>query len=218
MKYDAILFDLDGTLIDSAPDLLATLNDLLQEYNRPTCSVTDFRQYVSYGSTKLLSMGFGNDFPIDFQSLRQKYLARYQTQNTVDTQFFPDIEVLLEQIEANDTPWGIITNKPTEATLPIVKHLALDKRAAAIVCGDTLPVAKPDPSPIILACEMIGVEPENCVYIGDCDRDIEAGKNANMATIACEYGYIHADYPIEHWGADAIAKTPTDIWPLLEKK
>ncbi len=214
MKYEAILFDLDGTLLDSAPDLVVTLNDLLSEFQRPTYTVDDLRQYVSYGSTKLLEMGFGGDYPMDFQALRQRFLARYQQQNAVKTTFFTGVQQLLQNIEASNTPWGIITNKPTAPTILIAEHFQLDKRAAAIVCGDTLPVAKPDPSPIILACEMIGVRPQNCVYIGDCDRDIEAGKNAGMATIACAYGYIHAEAPISRWGADAIAQQPADIWPL----
>lgn len=216
MKYDAILFDLDGTLIDSAKDLVQSLNDLLAEYGELPCATDAFRQYVSYGSTKLLEKGFAGNYPIAFQTLRQQFLQHYQNQSTVHTDFFDGIDALLVQIENSDTPWGIMTNKPTDFTIPIAKHLSLDKRAAAIVCGDTLPVAKPDPSPIILACEMIGVRPENCVYIGDCDRDIEAGKHADMATIACEYGYIHAEAPIHEWGADAIAKTPDDIWPLLQ--
>lgn len=216
MKYDAILFDLDGTLIDSAKDLVQALNTLLAEYGESPCSTDAFRQYVSYGSTKLLEKGFDGHYPIAFHELRQQFLSHYQNQSTVHTDFFDGIDDLLTRIEATETPWGIITNKPTDFTIPIAKHLSLDKRAAAIVCGDTLPVAKPDPSPIILACEMIGVQPENCVYIGDCDRDIEAGKNAEMATIACEYGYIHAESPIAEWGADAIVQTPVAIWPLLQ--
>lgn len=215
MKYEAILFDLDGTLIDSAPDLIQTLNAMLVEHGKAPCSVKDFRQYVSYGSTKLLEMGFQGDYPMDFQTLRQQYLARYQTQNTVHTDFFDGIPQLLAAIEATGTPWGIMTNKPTNCTTAIAQKLKLNQRAAAIVCGDTLPVAKPDPSPIILTCQMMGVTPENCVYIGDSDRDIAAGKNAGMATIACEFGYIHADSPIDEWGADFIAQSPDDLLPLL---
>ncbi len=202
MKYDAILFDLDGTLIDSAPDLVATLNVLLEEYQRPTHRVEAIRNCVSYGSTKLLEVGFAEEYPMPFQQLRRKYLDMYQTRNTCHTVFFEGVGELLDNIENTQTPWGIITNKPTEPTETIAKHLGLDKRADAIVCGDTLPVAKPDPSPIILACQMIGVKPENCVYIGDCDRDITAGKRAGMQTIACQYGYIGEDDDIQQWVKD----------------
>lgn len=216
MKYDAILFDLDGTLIDSAPDLIQTLNDMLAAYQRPQQPAEALRPYVSYGSSQLLKLGFKDDYPIEFQALRQQYLSRYKKQNTVYTDFFTDIPALLAAIEDSKTPWGIMTNKPTDCTTEIAKKLKLDQRAAAIVCGDTLPVAKPDPSPIFLTCKMIGVNPENCVYIGDSDRDIEAGKRAGMDTIACEYGYIHADSPITEWGADFIVKAPADILPLIQ--
>ncbi len=215
MKYEAILFDLDGTLIDSAPDLVATLNVLLEEYQRPTHSVEAIRNCVSYGSTKLLEVGFAEDYPMPFPQLRQKYLDMYQTRNTCHTNFFDGVSELLENIEKSQTPWGIITNKPTEPTIAISEHLGIDKRASAIVCGDTLPVAKPDPSPIILACEMIGVNPESCVYIGDCDRDITAGKLAGMQTIACQYGYINESDDIRQWGADKIVDKPMDIWTYI---
>lgn len=215
MKYDAILFDLDGTLIDSAPDLIQTLYDLLEEYQRPLPAAENLRPLVSYGSTKLLQVGFQENYPLPFDNLRQQYLARYQTQNTVHTNFFTGVVELLAAIEDSGTPWGIITNKPTDCTAAIAQKLKLNQRAAAIVCGDTLPVAKPDPSPIILSCQMIGVKPQQCVYIGDCDRDIEAGKRAEMDTIACEYGYIHADSPIDTWGADYVAKTPKDIFSYI---
>lgn len=218
MKYAAILFDLDGTLVDSAPDLVNTLNDLLADYQRPQQPFHAVRDYVSYGSTKLLEIGFNKDYPLPFATLRQAYLDKYQQQSTRQTNFFDGILPLLEQIEKSQTPWGIITNKPTAPTLSIAKKLQLDQRAAAIVCGDTLPVAKPDPSPLILATEMMGVNAKDCVYIGDCDRDITAGKLAEMATIACQYGYICPDdKPIETWGADAIAKSPKDLLAMIQK-
>ncbi len=215
MKYDAILFDLDGTLVDSAVDLLITLDNLLIKYGRKTCDHDTYRQHISDGSLRLLEMGFNEDYPIEKALLRQEFLRNYQIQNTKNTNFFQGIEALLQSIEKSHTPWGVVTNKYTEPTSSIAKHLQLDKRAVAIVCGDTLPVEKPDPSPIILACEMIGVNPKNCVYIGDSYSDITAGKLAEMATIACAYGYIKADDDINSWGADHIVNNPTDILPLL---
>lgn len=216
MKYDAILFDLDGTLIDSAPDLIKTLNDILLDHGRQPAADVSYSQYVSHGSRKLLELGFAGDYPRPFDELRQMFLTKYETQNTEQTDFYAGIPTLLQAIEASQTPWGIMTNKPTDSTIPIAKHLRLDERAAAIVCGDTLPVAKPDPSPIILACEMIGVNPENCVYIGDNSGDVTAGQLAGMATIACAYGYVHQDDDINQWGADAIAHTPESILSLIE--
>lgn len=216
MKYEAILFDLDGTLIDSAPDLVATLNELLEAYHRPLQTLEALRAYVSYGSSKLLELGFLGDYPMAFEDLRQYFLDKYQLRNTLQTDYFDGVEDLLEHIEQAQIPWGIMTNKPTKPTEVIAKHLGLDERASAIVCGDTLPVAKPDPSPIILACEMMGVNAKNCVYIGDCDRDITAGKLAGMETIACQYGYIGQDDDVTQWGADYIAQRPIDIWQYLQ--
>ncbi|MPV86682.1 HAD family hydrolase [Ostreibacterium oceani] len=215
-RFDAILFDLDGTLIDSAPDLIQTLNDLLTHYQRPLVASELLRQQVSYGSTRLLEIGFAGDYPTpDFHTLRREYLDRYLTQNTVHTTYFDEVEDLLTRIESSNLPWGIVTNKPTDCTTAIVEKLGISQRAQAIVCGDTLPVAKPDPSPIYLACKMMDVDPKRCVYVGDCIRDIEAGRNADMSTIACAYGYIGADIPISEWQAEHIANTPLQILDYL---
>lgn len=215
MKYDAVLFDLDGTLIDSAPDLLITLNTVLQAHGRPVCADDSFGRYVSQGSKKLLELGFDGDYPIPLPELRQQFLDKYQQQNTQNTDFYAGILPLLTAIEDSNTPWGIITNKPTRPTVPIAEQLQLDRRAAAIVCGDTLPVAKPDPAPIALACKMIGVIPERCVYIGDSRGDVTAGQLAGMATIACAYGYIEPDDDVNTWQADAIVQSPDEIWQHL---
>lgn len=215
IKYEAILFDLDGTLIDSAPDLVYTLNELLADYGRAPTIVEEMRQYVSYGSTRLLAVGFAEDYPIPFAELRQAYLQSYQRKNTQHTDFFSGIPELLTTIEAEQVPWAVVTNKPTAPTQPIAEHLELNKRAAAIVCGDTLAVAKPDPAPLLLACQTLGVEAQNCVYIGDAKTDVEAGKRAGMATIGCAYGYVNADAPLKTWGADAFAATPDDILALI---
>ncbi len=215
MKYDGILFDLDGTLIDSAFDLVATLNAQLAHYQRPPVKLEDLRSSVSHGSAQLMRIGFNNDFPKDFQALRQDYLELYESYNRQHTDFFAGIEAVLSAIDASQTPWGIVTNKLTQATQSISAHLGLDQRVAAIVCGDTLPVAKPDPSPILLACDKMGVKADNCVYIGDAATDIEAGKAANMATIACAYGYVSPEAPVDTWGADAIAHSPADLHALL---
>ena len=185
MKYQAILFDLDGTLVDSAPDLINTLNDILIEHGRKPCADASYSQYVSIGSRKLLELGFLGDYPIAFDTLRQQYLSKYQKQNTQNTNFYDGIPELLDMIESHDTPWGIVTNKPTDPTMPIAKHLNLDKRTTAIVCGDS-------------------------------QGDISAGQLAGMSTIACAYGYVHEDDNVQHWGADAIVATPSEILPLIQ--
>lgn len=216
MKYEAILFDLDGTLVESASDLIHVINQVLTMYGRPTVDEADMCLYISQGSSKLLEMGFENDFPVDFQQLREDFLVRYRRQSAKTTRCFSAIPELLSAIETINIPWGIVTNKPTAPTAHLVEHLGLDQRASAIVCGDTLPVVKPDPSPLLLACQMLGVNAEHCVYLGDASTDIEAGKLAGMATIACAYGYIHPDNPVTDWHADAVAQTPSDILPLLQ--
>ncbi len=216
MKYEAILFDLDGTLLDSAPDLLGTLDEFLAEYDKPACDHQLLRQYVSDGSRTLIQLGFGDDLPMPLYDFwQQHYLPRYQERNTQNSNLYQGVEELLSAIEKTNTPWAIVTNKYTKPTEPIVKHFKLDQRAEAIVCGDTLPVEKPDPSPLILACEMMGVNPKNCVYIGDSHSDMMAGNLAEMTTIACAYGYIKTDDDMKQWEADYIVQNPSEILALL---
>ncbi len=217
MKYEAILFDLDGTLLDSAPDLLGTLDEFLAEYGKAPCDHDLLRQYISDGSRTLIKLGFGDDLPMPLYELwQQHYLPRYQQRNTLHSKLYQGIEALLSAIEETNTPWAIVTNKYTKPTEPIVKHFKLDQRADAIVCGDTLPVEKPDPSPLMLACEMMNVNPQNCIYIGDSRSDMTAGNLAEMTTIACAYGYVKTDDDINDWGADYIVQSPSEILGLLK--
>ncbi len=216
MKYEAILFDLDGTLIDSAPDLIKTMNDVLTKYGRDECDEKEMRENVSLTSAVMLQIAFREDYPMEFQSLRQEFLSLYEQQNTVHTKLFDGVNELLSTLTEQDVPWAIVTNKLTQPTFPITEHFQLNQRASAIVCGDTLPVAKPDPSPLILACKMMGVTPENCVYVGDAISDIQAGKNAGMTTIGCTYGYVNPKIPVETWGADFIVDTPLDILSKIQ--
>lgn len=210
-KYQAILFDLDGTLIDSAPDLAKTLNDMLAKRNRSPIAYASIRPLVSYGARKLLDLGFGENLEAaEKEALRHEFLSLYKTQNCVETDFFADIPELLTSIEASRTPWGIITNKYTDCTENIIQTLKLKSRTPAIVCGDTLAVAKPNPEPLLYACELLNVDPNRCVYIGDCIRDIVAGRAAGMETIACEFGYTD-EQDVSTWNAHYIAKTPAQI-------
>lgn len=214
-KYQAILFDLDGTLIDSAPDLAKTLNDILIRHGKSPLDYSVIRPLISYGAMKLIDLGFGEELSdTKKDALKQEFLDLYKTQNCVKTTFFPNILNLLTKIEKNNTAWGIITNKHTDNTKNIVDTLKLSNRTPAIVCGDTLPVSKPNPAPLLYACELLNVDAKQCVYIGDCVRDVIAGREAGMQTIACAYGYTNNE-DVATWNADYIANQPSDIIKFL---
>lgn len=216
MKYEAILFDLDGTLIDSAPDLINALDATLADYGLPAADYEQASRWVSHGAGKLLELGFNNDYPLAFAELRQIFLEHYRQQCTGYTVFYPGVVELLSAIEASNTPWGIMTNKPTRLTQLIAKHFDFSCGEDNIVCGDTMAVAKPDPAPLLLLAQRLAVNPQRCVYIGDCDRDIIAGKRAGMTTIACAYGYIPAHDDVNNWGADTIVQSAAEILPCIQ--
>lgn len=205
----AVLFDLDGTLLDTAPDLVAALNNLLLAHNKTPVDFLAARNLASQGSVGLTRHGFPEI--IDSQArlqLQQEYLATYAKQSCVNTQFFPEVLQLLETIEAQNTPWGIVTNKPGWLTDPILKQLNISPRCACVVSGDTLAKRKPHPDPLLLASDIIKVAPENCVYVGDDPRDIYAGNSAGMYTCVANYGYIEANTQTDQWGADFTIDSP----------
>lgn len=213
-SFSAVLFDLDGTLLDTAPALVNTLNQMLDAYQRPQAKLADLRPYISYGARQLLTLGFNNDFPKALETLRDEFLAHYQTQCTQANQYFVGIEDLLTRLNETATPWAIVTNKPTAPTMAIIETMPLLQTAKTIVCGDTLAVAKPDPAPLLLACEQMAIVASQAVYIGDCDRDIMAGKAAAMQTIACAYGYVEPS-AVNDWGATHIVNMPSDLHNLI---
>ena len=211
-QYQAVLFDLDGTLVDTAPDLGFALNTLLQEEGYAPLPDEQIRPVASNGSAGLLGLGFGiTADDANFKPLQQRFIRLYQDNIARETAVFPGMLDVLHFIEDSNITWGIVTNKPAFLTDPLVKLLGLDERASCVVSGDTTSHAKPHPAPMLHACDLISIAPEHCLYIGDAARDIEAGKNANMTTIAARYGYITEGGDPETWQADAYISHPHDL-------
>ena len=211
-----ILFDLDGTLVDTAPDLGHALNIQLQRHGKAALSDAVIRPFASHGSRGLIGLGFGIT-PADahFFVMRDEYLNIYDTVFTRSPTLLPGIAELLQVIERKSLTWGIVTNKPRRFTQRLIESMKLHERAACVVSGDDAPQPKPSPATLLMACKQVGVKPEHCVYVGDAERDIQAGKAAGMQTVVALFGYIDAsDRPAE-WGADAMIKAPEDLLNLL---
>ena len=207
-----ILFDLDGTLLDTAPDLADALNSLLQENRCEPLPYEHIRPVVSHGGMALIKLGFNIDSSdATFEPLRQRLLDIYRENISRHTQPFPGINELLDNIEQRGLNWGIVTNKPGWLTEPLLKDLELFDRAACVVSGDTLDERKPHPAPMLHACELANSRPEQCVYIGDAQRDIEAGNNAGMQTLVALFGYIQKDDDPYSWNASSLIKQPGDL-------
>jgi len=211
-----ILFDLDGTLVDTAPDLANTLNTLLSEKGLPSLPYERIRSHVSQGGAALIRLAFGNDIEEGvFQDLRNRFLNDYASNLCVNTRLFPEMDNVLRHIEDSHLKWGVVTNKQTWLTNPLLKSLGLDRRAACIVSGDTTDKKKPHPKPLLHACQLTNTAPEYCLYLGDDPRDIEAGNAAGMTTLAVRYGYIHESSSLEQWGADGIIDNITELLDWL---
>lgn len=212
----AILFDLDGTLVDTAPDLGYALNLQLQHHGKPTLSDAEIRPFASHGSKGLLGLGF-NIHPNDthFTVMKDEYLNLYESVLTRSPLLFDGMRLTLDKIIEKGLSWGIVTNKPGRFTNPLVFHLGLHQEAACVISGDDAPKPKPSPETLLLACERANLQPEQCLYVGDAERDIQAGKAAGMKTIVAMYGYIdQADKP-EEWGADYSITTPQEILAFI---
>ena len=213
-----ILFDLDGTLVDTAPDLAHALNLQLQSHGKQPLPYENIRPFASHGSRGLVGLGFGITPNDDrFIAMRDEYLDIYNTVFTRSPVLLPGIAELLQAIENKGFKWGIVTNKPRRFTVGLIESMALnlENRAACIICGDDAPLPKPSPATLLMACEQVGATPQNCVYVGDAERDIQAGKAAGMQTVVALFGYIDVtDKPVE-WGADSMIKAPDDLLNLL---
>lgn len=215
-KITTIIFDMDGTLVDTAPDLAYALNILLQKYGRKTLAFEQIRSYCAAGSKGLLGLGFQIDTTdADYQQLRDEYLQVYHDNIVNESKLFPGINDLLDMLEANGIGWGVVTNKPEYLARIIMEHFNLSNRAACLVGGDTIPERKPNPEPLWHACKLIGCRSEECVVIGDAQRDIEAGKKAGMLTVAALYGYISAIETPSAWQADAYVGDSRELITLL---
>ncbi len=215
-KINTVLFDLDGTLIDTAPDMANALNILLQEEGCNALNFDSIRPVVSNGSAALVQLGFPEleDNPV-IARLKKRYLEIYEDKLCVDSVLFPGMDELLKHIEKQNMRWGVVTNKPGWLTDSLMQQIGLSNRAACIVSGDTTKNRKPHPEPMYLACKQAGSHPQNCIYIGDARRDIQAGNNAGMRSVAANYGYIGASENIDEWGADYVVECPLDILALL---
>ncbi|MDO4658226.1 HAD family hydrolase [Kingella sp. (in: b-proteobacteria)] len=216
MPIQAILFDLDGTLADTAPSLGNALNTLLQKRGYPQKPQAQIRPHASHGSTALIQFGAGipPTHP-DFPQWRADYLAEYEQCFDRDTTLFPEINPLLAQLAVQNIAWGIITNKPHVFTHRLVPKLGFITPPAVVVSGDTFPQAKPSPLPMHHACAILQMQPENCIYVGDAERDIQAGRNAGMHTILAAWGYIAPSDTPETWGYHASAANPLQILDIL---
>ena len=211
-SIDAVLFDLDGTLLDTAPDLVLALNNLLKSKNKPPADYEVAKYFVSQGAAALTKHGFPEVTDEEkFEDLRLEFLDHYKSAVCVDTVAFDGIEELLASIENNTNPWGIVTNKPGWLTTPLLEKMSLLSRSSCVVSGDTLPLRKPHPDPLLHACKSIHLSPANTVYLGDDPRDIYAGNAAGMYTCIAAYGYIDKDIDIESWGADFIIHHPSEL-------
>ena len=215
---ECVLFDLDGTLADTAPDMIAALNAVLDEEQQPPLALNEARDHVSNGSAALVRLAFGEQqAEDDFERRKKQFLAQYESALYVHTQLFPGMAELLDTIEGNGHCWGVVTNKPGWLTDPLMSALGLSKRAACMISGDTLAERKPHPLPMLTAAERTGVHPSNCLYIGDAKRDIEAGNAADMLTLIAHYGYITAEQHPETWGADGGIDHPLEALNWLNK-
>lgn len=213
---EGVFFDLDGTLADTAPDLARAINRVLADHGRTPLPLQALRPHVSSGARGMLRAAFGIS-PEDpqFQPLARQFLDHYASALCVETRLFEGMHALLEDLESAEIPWGIITNKQSRFTEPLVAALALHERACCVISGDTATRPKPAPDPLLLACERTGLSPHNCLYVGDDPRDIIAGQAAGMRTIAVSYGYLGVDQPIDAWGADEIIHAPQELATLI---
>lgn len=212
----AVLFDLDGTLLDSAPDLVATLNHLRAGLGLEALRVDKMRHYVSQGAVGLIKAGMPPCDDVTLEARRNSFLAHYQENSFIHSRPFEGVARLLSELGTRGLPWGIVTNKVEVLSFPILEKTGWLSSAAAVVCGDTVPFSKPHPEPVLAACRTIGVEPVNTLMVGDDLRDIEAGDRAGSRTAFALYGYAEQGNKPKINGHTALINKPEDVLGLLE--
>jgi phosphoglycolate phosphatase len=212
----AVLFDLDGTLVDTAADLGAAANRMLIRRDRPPKPLADLRPQASHGARGLLAVAFGvTPESTEYEALRVEFLETYEQALCVESRLFDTLDHLLSKMEAKRLPWGIVTNKIARFTVPLLRQLDLIDRAACVVCGDTTPYTKPHPAPMFEAAKRTGVAASRCIYVGDDARDVAAGNAAGMQTIAASYGYCGNSDP-RAWHAAMVVDSPAELSALIE--
>jgi 2-phosphoglycolate phosphatase len=212
----AVLFDLDGTLADTAPDLAAAVNKMRHERGLSMVPLDDLRPLASAGARGLIGGAFGiGPDDHEFASMREEFLANYEADLCIETTLFQGIDAVLDELDARGVRWGIVTNKAARLTEPLVAQLALDERAGCVVSGDTTPHSKPHPAPLLHAAKELAVPPERIVYVGDDLRDVQAGFAAGMVTVAAAYGYCGNDLPPTQWHAKHVVQSTAELQKLL---
>ncbi|MGJ7507764.1 phosphoglycolate phosphatase [Variovorax sp. GT1P44] len=214
----AVLFDLDGTLIDSAPDLGAAADQMRTDRGMPSLPLERYRPMAGAGARGMLGVAFGitPDAP-EFAALREEFFVKYESRMLRNTQVFDGVAELVEALRARGLRWGVVTNKSVRFTGPLTRSMPLFETARAIVSGDTTPYSKPHPEPLFEAARRLGVPPEACVYVGDDERDMMAGRAAGMRTVAATYGYMGEQAEVARWDADAAIASPMELLQLLKQ-
>ena len=216
-RIEVVLFDFDGTLVDSAPDMAATANDMRIVRGLPPAPYASLRCMVGSGARGMLGVAFGlKPGDVGFDELRADFLQRYERRMLERTVVFPAMRAVLECLQRAPMRWGVVTNKATHLAKPMLDGLGLTPACATVIGGDTTAHTKPHPAPLLEAARRLDVDPGRCVYVGDDIRDVRAGRAAGMATLAAAWGYLGDHEPIESWGADAVLPTPDALLNWLE--
>ena len=216
-----VLFDLDGTLVDTAHDLGLALNMQLVRHGKPALPHDDIWPVASHGTRGLLALGFAiNPGDTGYEAMRDEYLNLYESVFTNNPMLLPGIAALLENLDARCIQWGIVTNKPRRFSVDLTKAVQLGnqtlyERSACLLCGDDAPQPKPAPDTLLMACAAINAQPSECIYVGDAERDVEAGRAAGMKTVVALFGYIAATDQPHAWGADVLIVSPNDLLSYL---
>ena len=212
----AVLFDLDGTLIDSAPDLGAAADKMRTDRGLPSLPLERYRPMAGAGARGMLGEAFGMapDHP-EFMVMREEFFANYEARMTENTRAFDGVDVLVGQLLERNLAWGVVTNKSARFTEPLTRAMPLFATAGTVVSGDTTPHAKPHPAPLLEAAARLGLAPQQCIYVGDDERDIVAGLAAGMGTVAATYGYLGGKADVGAWGAHAAINSPAELLQLL---
>lgn len=216
-RYSAVYFDLDGTLVDTAPDMVAVLGRIADKHGKPAVPWALARNNVSNGSVGLLKLAFPEATEREMAQLVDEFLADYAENLCIESDVFSPLRDLLDALQVRGNPWGVVTNKPARMTDPLLTALGIGPYAASVVSGDTLQERKPHPAPLLHAATLASLNPGDVVYVGDAPRDIDAGRAAGMATIAVGYGYTEEDDDPQSWGADAYAADTLELIRLIQE-